>query len=110
MNGKMYTIIRRGENVTSVEEYDIVWDETDGATNPILVGTMVYSFDGKGKQFRKKYVPADGSDEQKYVYEFKDEQNVAVQLLVFIGGIYEIVFRESTPFRTFFQLNSWNPK
>ncbi|MBR6052008.1 MAG: RHS repeat-associated core domain-containing protein, partial [Clostridia bacterium] len=80
LNGKMYTIIRRGDNIVSVEEYDIVWDETDGATNPILVGTMVYSFDGKGKQFRKKYVPADGSEEQKYVFAFNDEQNVAVQL------------------------------
>lgn len=80
LNGKMYNLIRCGENITSVEEYDIVWDATDGATNPVLVGTMVYSFDGKGKQFRKKYVPADGSDEQKYVFAFKDEQNIAVQL------------------------------
>ena len=40
---------------------------------------MHYSFDSDGKQFRKKYVPAEGS-EQKYVYEFRDEQNVAVEL------------------------------
>ena len=80
LNEKMYNIIRCGDKIASVEEYDIVWDATDGATDPVLVGTMVYSFDGKGKQFRKQYVPADGSQEQKYVYAFKDEQNVAVQL------------------------------
>ena len=44
-----------------------------------LVGTMQYSFDSDGKQFRKKYIGADGS-EQKYVFEYQDEQNVAVQL------------------------------
>ena len=80
LNEKMYNIIRCGDKIASVEEYDIVWDATDGATDPVLVGTMVYSFDGEGNQFRKQYVPADGSQEQKYVYEFKDEQNVAVQL------------------------------
>ena len=47
--------------------------------DPKLAGTMHYSFDSDGKQFRKKYVAADGT-EQKYVFEFRDEQNVAVQL------------------------------
>ena len=76
---KMYNISRSGEKIASVEEYNIGWNGS-AAVNPVLVGTMFYSFDSNGKQFRKKYVPADGSQEQKYVFEFKDEQNVAVQL------------------------------
>ena len=79
LNGKMYNINRSGENIASVEEYNIGWNGS-AAVNPVLVGTMFYSFDSNGKQFRKKYVPADGSQEQKYVFEFKDEQNVAVLL------------------------------
>ena len=79
LNGKMYNVNRSGENIASVEEYNIGWNGSS-AVDPVLVGTMFYSFDGNGKQFRKKYVPADGSQEQKYVFEFKDEQNVAVKL------------------------------
>ena len=44
-----------------------------------LVGTMYYDFDSNGKQFRKRYVDANGS-EQKYMFEFRDDQNIAVQL------------------------------
>ena len=74
----MYNINRVGENVTSVEEYDVTLSG-ETVTGKTLNGTMHYSFDSDGKQFRKKYVPAEGS-EQKYVYEFRDEQNVAVEL------------------------------
>ena len=77
-NKKMYNINRVGENVTSVEEYDVTLSG-ETVTGKTLNGTMHYSFDSDGKQFRKKYVPAEGS-EQKYVYEFRDEQNVAVEL------------------------------
>ena len=77
-NKKMYNINRVGENVTSVEEYDVTLSG-ETVTGKTLTGTMHYSFDSDGKQFRKKYVPAEGS-EQKYVYEFRDEQNVAVEL------------------------------
>ena len=78
---KMYNINRVGENVTSIEEYDVASVNTTTYTvsTPTLVGTMYYSFDSDGKQFRKKYIDADGS-EQKYVFEYRDEQNVAVQL------------------------------
>ena len=72
-NKKMYNINRVGENVTSVEEYDVTLSG-ETVTGKTLTGTMHYSFDNDGKQFRKKYVPAEGS-EQKYVYEFRDEQN-----------------------------------
>ena len=79
----MYNINRVGENVTSIEEYDVATiTVSDGIYTPSglsIVGTMHYSFDSDGKQFRKKYVAADGS-EQKYVFEYRDEQNVAVQL------------------------------
>ena len=82
-NKKMYNINRVGENVTSIEEYDVamitVSDDIYTPSGLTLVGTMHYSFDSDGKQFRKKYVAADGS-EQKYVFEYQDEQNVAVQL------------------------------
>ena len=82
-NKKMYNINRVGENVTSIEEYDVesitVSNDTYAFSGLTLVGTMHYSFDSEGKQFRKKYVAADGT-EQKYVFEFQDEQNVAVQL------------------------------
>ncbi len=82
-NKKMYNINRVGENVTSIEEYDVesitVSNDTYAFSGLMLVGTMHYSFDSEGKQFRKKYVAADGT-EQKYVFEFQDEQNVAVQL------------------------------
>ena len=72
---------RVGENIVSVEEYNAasVDSENFTATGLTLVGTMHYSFNSDGEQFRKKYVAADGS-EQKYVFEFRDEQNVAVQL------------------------------
>ena len=81
LNKKVYNINRVGENVVSVEEYDAasVSTTTFAATGLTHVGTMHYSFDSDGKQFRKKYVAADGT-EQKYVFEFRDEQNVAVQL------------------------------
>ena len=81
LNKKVYNINRVGENVVSVEEYDAasVSATTFAATDLTHVGTMHYSFDSDGKQFRKKYVAADGT-EQKYVFEFRDEQNVAVQL------------------------------
>ena len=69
--------------MTSIEEYDVATiTVSNGIYTPsglTLVGTMYYSFDSDGKQFRKKYVAADGS-EQKYVFEYQDEQNVAVQL------------------------------
>ena len=80
-NKKMYNINRVGENVTSIEEYDVasINTSTYAVSGLSLVGTMRYSFDSDGKQFRKKYVAADGS-EQKYVFEYQDEQNVAVQL------------------------------
>ena len=66
--------------MVSVEEYDAasVSTTTFAATGLTHVGTMHYSFDSDGKQFRKKYVAADGT-EQKYVFEFRDEQNVAVR-------------------------------
>ena len=81
LNKKMYNINRVGDNVTSIEEYNVGYINTTTYTVsiPTLVGTMYYSFDGDGKQFRKKYVAAAGS-EQKYVFEYRDEQNVAVQL------------------------------
>ena len=82
-NKKMYNINRVGENVTSIEEYDVatitVSNDIYTPSGLTLVGTMHYSFDSDGKQFRKKYVEADGT-EQKYVFEYRDEQNVAVQL------------------------------
>ena len=54
---------RVGENVVSVEEYNAasVDSENFTATGLTLVGTMHYSFNSDGKQFRKKYVAADGS-------------------------------------------------
>lgn len=78
---KMYNINRVGENVASIEEYDVasINAATYMASGLSLVGTMHYSFDSAGKQFRKKYIDADGN-EQKYVFEYRDEQNVAVQL------------------------------
>ena len=81
LNKKVYNINRVGENVVSVEEYDAASVDSVNFTviDPKLAGTMHYSFDSDGKQFRKKYVAADGT-EQKYVFEFRDEQNVAVQL------------------------------
>ena len=81
LNQKVYNINRVGENVVSVEEYDAASVDSVNFTviDPKLAGTMHYSFDSDGKQFRKKYVAADGT-EQKYVFEFRDEQNVAVQL------------------------------
>ena len=81
INKKMYNINRVGENVTSIEEYNVGYINTTTYTvySPTLVGTMYYSFDSDGKQFRKKYIDADGN-EHKYVFEYKDEQNVAVQL------------------------------
>ena len=80
-NKKMYNMNRVGENVTSVEEYDVtsINASTYTVSGLTLVGTMYYSFDSNGKQFRKKYIDADGN-EQKYVFEYRDEQNVAVQL------------------------------
>lgn len=80
-NKKMYNMNRVGENVTSIEEYDVasINTSTYAVSGLSLVGTMRYSFDSDGKQFRKKYVAADGT-EQKYVFEYQDEQNVAVQL------------------------------
>ena len=80
-NKKMYNINRVGENVTSIEEYDVasINATTYAVSGLTLVGTMHYSFDSNGKQFRKKYIDADGN-EQKYVFEYQDEQNVAVQL------------------------------
>ena len=80
-NKKMYNMNRVGENVTSIEEYDVasINTSTYAVSGLSLVGTMHYSFDSNGKQFRKKYVSADGA-EQKYVFEYQDEQNVAVQL------------------------------
>ena len=53
-NKKMYNINRVGDNIASIEEYDT-------ANGNTLVGTMYYSFDSDGKQFRKKYIDADGS-------------------------------------------------
>lgn len=81
VNKKMYNINRVGENITSVEEYDASSINPFNYTvyGPTLVGTMQYSFDSNGKQFRKKYTDAEGN-EQKYVFEYRDEQNVAVQL------------------------------
>ena len=60
-NQKMYNMNRVGENVTSIEEYDVGEIDTTTyiATGLTLVGTMHYSFDSNGKQFRKKYVAAD---------------------------------------------------
>jgi YD repeat-containing protein len=81
LNKKLYNINRVGENVTSVEEYDVeaINETTYTVSGLTLIGTMQYSFDSDGKQIRKKYIDADGS-EQKYVFEYRDEQNVAVQL------------------------------
>ena len=64
--------------MTSVEEYDVVLNG-ETVSSKTLVGTLHYSFDGEGKQFRKKYVDA-GGNEQKYVFEYQDEKNIAVQL------------------------------
>ena len=64
--------------MTSVEEYDVVLNG-ETVSSKTLVGTLHYSFDGEGKQFRKKYVDANGN-EQKYVFEYQDEKNIAVQL------------------------------
>ena len=77
-NKKMYNINRVGENVTSVEEYNVTLNG-ETVSSKTLVGTLHYSFDGEGKQFRKKYVDANGN-EQKYVFEYQDEKNIAVQL------------------------------
>jgi len=79
LSEKLYNIIRVGENVTAIEEYDVTLDASNVVTAKTLVGTMKYSFDSDGKQFRKKYVAADGT-EQKYLFEYRDEENVAVQL------------------------------
>ena len=78
---KLYNINRVGNNITSTEEYDVANIDTStyAASGLTLVGTMYYSFDSNGKQFRKKFVSADGT-EQKYVYEYRDDKNVAVQL------------------------------
>ena len=80
-NKKMYNINRVGENVTSIEEYDVatitVSENIYTPSGLTLVGTMYYSFDSDGKQFRKKYIDADGN-EQKYVFEYRDEQNVTL--------------------------------
>lgn len=64
--------------MVSVEEYDAASVDSVNFTviDPKLAGTMHYSFDSDGKQFRKKYVAADGT-EQKYVFEFRDELIVA---------------------------------
>ncbi len=80
-NKRMYNITRNGENVTAIAEYEFasINETTYAVSGLTLIGTMHYSFDSEGKQFRKKYVAADGT-EQKYVFEFQDEQNVAVQL------------------------------
>ena len=82
-NKKMYNMNRVGENITSIEEYDVASIKHSAtACTPsglTLVGTMHYSFDSNGKQFRKKYIDAEGN-EQKYIFEYQDEQNVAVQL------------------------------
>ena len=77
----MYNINRVGNNITSTEEYEVANIDTStyAASGLTLVGTMYYSFDSNGKQFRKKFVSADGT-EQKYVYEYRDDKNVAVQL------------------------------
>ena len=78
---KLYNINRVGNNITSTVEYDVANIDTStyAASGLTLVGTMYYSFDSNGKQFRKKFVSADGT-EQKYVYEYRDDKNVAVQL------------------------------
>ena len=78
---KLYNINRVGNNITSTEEYDVanIDASTYAASGLTLVGTMYYSFDSNGKQFRKKFVSADGT-EHKYVYEYRDDKNVAVQL------------------------------
>ena len=78
LNKKMYNVNRAGENVTSVEEYNVTLNG-ETVSSKTLVGTLHYSFDGEGKQFRKKYVDANGN-EQKYVFEYQDEKNIAVQL------------------------------
>ena len=80
-NKRMYNVTTDGENVTAIAEYEFasINETTYAVSGLTLIGTMHYSFDGEGKQFRKKYVAADGT-EQKYVFEFQDEQNVAVQL------------------------------
>ena len=79
LGGKQYNINRKGDNITSIEEYTVTVSDDLTVSNMELVGTMQYSFDTDGKQFRKKYVDASGT-EQKYVFEYRDEQNVAVQL------------------------------
>ncbi len=79
VNKKMYNINRVGENIVSTEEYDVESFEENASLGVTPVGTFHYSFDKDGKQFRKKYVDANGK-EQKYVFEYQDEQNVAVQL------------------------------
>ncbi|MGM9683045.1 MAG: DUF6531 domain-containing protein, partial [Eubacteriales bacterium] len=58
VNKKMYNINRIGENITSVEEYDAASINTSTyvVSGLTLVGTMHYSFDSDGKQFRKKYI------------------------------------------------------
>ena len=80
-NKRMYNIRTDGENVTAIAEYEFanINETTYAVSGKVLIGTMHYSFDSEGKQFRKKYVAAD-STEQKYVFEFQDEQNIAVQL------------------------------
>ena len=80
-NKRMYNVTTDGENVTAIAEYEFasINETTYAVSGLTLIGTMHYSFDSEGKQFRKKYVAADGT-EQKYVFEFQDEQNVAVQL------------------------------
>ena len=64
--------------MTSIEEYNV---DLNGATVTAksLVGTMHYSYDNKGKAFRKTYVDANGS-EQKYLYQYKEDNAIAVKL------------------------------
>ena len=46
----MYNINRVGENITSIEEYDVasINTTTYAVSTPTLVGTMYYSFDNDG--------------------------------------------------------------
>ena len=64
--------------MTSIEEYSVTLNGAT-VTAKSLVGTMHYSYDNKGKAFRKTYVDANGS-EQKYLYQYREDDAIAVKL------------------------------
>ena len=92
----MYNMNRVGENVTSIEEYDVATiTVSDGIYTPsdlTLVGTMHYSFDSNGKQFRKKYIDAD--DVTRYL---NDLMKIIVSVSAF-GQKFTFAFNLSPAF------------